>query len=90
MQLFFKNSYGQVRELARLDDYSLTNRELFNAAMSEIESFCSERSFKIHYTRLWNNTKQNDRDMTVFDVGSHTEFFYLDPPLDIESLRGGT
>lgn len=89
MQLFFKNSQGQMREIVKLDDYNLTNGELFNAAMSEIEAFCSERNFKIHYTRLW-NTKQNDSDMTVFDVGSHTEFFYLDPPLDIESLRGGT
>lgn len=87
MQLFFKNSQGQMREIAKLDDYSLTSGELFGAAMAEIEAFCKERNFKIHYTRMW-NAEKDGKEMTAFDVGSHTEFFYLDPPLQSNERQG--
>ena len=40
--------------------------------MKIIKCFCNERNFTIYYYRTW------ERDnVKVFDVGSHTEFFYL-------------
>lgn len=65
MKLIFQNSSGVERVIA------LPNNE--EEAMKEIYKFCEERNFKIYYVRTWmsNNRK-------VYDVGSHTEFFYLE------------
>lgn len=41
-------------------------------AMQKIQKFCEDRDFHIYYTRVWKDNK-----ITVFDVGSHTEFFHL-------------
>ena len=66
MKLYFENSRGKRRVIA--DPLSEEN------AYEIIHSFCEERNFKIYYTRSW-----RDKDgLKVFDVGSHTEFFYLD------------
>lgn len=35
-----------------------------------IHQFLDEHNFKSYYTRTWNNGKG-----TIYDVGSHTEFF---------------
>lgn len=66
MKLYFENSYGERRIIAE----PKTEEE----AMREIHKFCDDRKFKIYYTRSW----QDDDGLKVFDVGSHTEFFYLD------------
>lgn len=66
MKLYFKNSSGVKRIIAE------PNTE--NEAYEEICKFCEERNFKIYYVRTWKN-KDN---LKVYDVGSHTEFFYLD------------
>ena len=42
--------------------------------MEAIHAFCEERNFKIYYTRIW----RDDNGLKVYDVGSWTEFFYLD------------
>ena len=47
-------------------------------ALALINAFCEDRSFRIYYTRIWNRD-----DTTIFDVGSHTEFFYLTPKIDL-------
>lgn len=65
MELYFKNNRGEERKLADVKD----SRE----AMTEINKFCDERKFKIYYVRGWIE-KNGD---TVYDVGSHTEFFIL-------------
>lgn len=39
-----------------------------------IRSFLDERNFGSYYTRYWN---RNGR--TIIDVGSHTEFFSIEP-----------
>ena len=66
MKLFFQNYNGQERVVAEVND----ERE----AMKEINKFCSERDFKIHYVRTW---KGSDGRM-IYDVGSHSEFFILE------------
>ena len=66
MKLYFENSMGERRLIAE------PNTEL--DAWNEIHKFCDERDFQIYYVRTW----QNDEGLTKYDVGSHTEFFYLD------------
>lgn len=66
MKLYFENSRGQRRLIgAPADD---------DAAWKMIHEFCSERNFHIHYVRTWVVESSGE---TCFDVGSHTEFFYL-------------
>lgn len=74
-KLIFENSYGDERVIAECKD--------FKDAMKAINAFiltCNrnnpkDRQFKSYYTRSW---EENGR--TKIDVGSHTEFFYIDPP----------
>ena len=43
--------------------------------MQVIANFLDEHNFKSYYTRVW-HTDSDDR--TWFDVGSHTEFFFVE------------
>lgn len=65
MKLIFENSYGEERVIAEVHSEE--------EAYKEINKFCDERNFKIYYVRTW---AENGRKK--YDVGSHTEFFYLD------------
>ena len=65
MKLSFQNSKGVERIIA------FPNSE--EEAMKEIYKFCEERNFKIYYVRSWMSGNRK-----VYDVGSHTEFFYLE------------
>ena len=64
MKLYFENSRGQKRIIAEPE----TEEE----AWKEISKFCEDRRFHIYYVRTWSKD-----GATVYDVGSHTEFFYL-------------
>lgn len=66
MKLYFKNSSGKRRLIAKPKNHE--------EVMKEINKFCSDRNFKIHYTRTW----VGGDGLKVFDVGSWSEFFYLD------------
>ena len=66
MKLYFENSYGQRRIIAEPKDR--------DGAWEHIHAFCEERNFKIYYVRTW----RTPDGLEVYDVGSHTEFFYLD------------
>lgn len=65
MKLYFENSNGRRRVIAE----PKTEEE----AYKEIKKFCEDCNFKIYYTRIW-MTPEGEK---VYDVGSHTEFFYL-------------
>lgn len=65
MKLYFRNGRGEERVIAEP-----TNKE---EVSKEINKFLDEHNFKSYYTRVWN---ENGR--LKFDVGSHTEFFYLE------------
>lgn len=67
MKLVFQNSRGHERTIADV--------KTADEAYSEIKKFCRERDFHIYYTRIL----QDDDGVTVYDVGSHTEFFKLYP-----------
>ena len=65
MKLYFQNSRCEERVIAEP-----TNRE---EVSKEIKKFLADHNFKSYYTRVW---EENSR--LKFDVGSWSEFFYLD------------
>lgn len=73
MKLIFETSYVQERVIAEVKDE--------NEAIKEINKFIDDcnakrtdgKKFEIYYIRSW---EQDGRKK--FDVGSHTEFFYLE------------
>lgn len=79
MTIYFENSYGNMRSIAEIDPF-LPFDEQKDGAYAAISNFCRERSFAIYYVRTW-NVPVGGKIMTKFDVGSHTEFFYSDPPI---------
>lgn len=73
MNLYFSNSKKQERLIAT----PATEKE----ALSEMKKFCEERNFEIHYYRSW---AVGDR-RRCYDVGSWSEFFYLEFPTEEEA-----
>lgn len=71
-----------MRVVAELDGYS-SDKEIINAARLEIEKFCKNYNFTVHYMRTW-NVDVDGVTMTKIDVGSYTEFFYLNPAVSVE------
>lgn len=69
--LEFENSLGKRREIARFESEPSVAEE---HAMEYIHVFCEDRDFRIYYVRITRH-----EGYTWFDVGSHTEFFYLTP-----------
>ena len=65
MKLLFSNSYGIERVIGEPNCLS--------EAIRIISDFLEEHSFKSYYTIM-----QFEGNRLAFDVGSHTEFFYLD------------
>lgn len=65
MKLIFKNSKGEERIIAEVKN----EKEAFK----EMDKFCEERNFTIYYVRSWMSGNRKK-----YDVGSHTEFFYLE------------
>lgn len=65
MKLYFENSYGERRIIAE--------PKTEDEAWKEVNKFCDDRNFKIYYIRNWINKE----GLKVYDVGSHSEFFYL-------------
>ena len=66
MKLYFENSYGDRRVIAE--------PQTEDEAYKEIYKFCGDRNFEIYYVRTWRTAD----GLKEYDVGSHTEFFYLD------------
>ena len=64
MKLYFENSRKERRIIAEPN----TEEE----AIKEINKFCDDRNFEVYYIRTWER-----QETKVYDVGSHTEFFYL-------------
>lgn len=76
MVLYFGNSIERKRIIAfpkSIDD-----------AHREMKKFMDERNFKSYYTRVW-----KEDEMLKFDVGSHTEFFFLDG-INFDEYKNGT
>ena len=69
MKLYFENSKGERRIIAEPKSR--------DGALEMIHAFCEERNFTIYYIRTWRVNEGVDAGADVFDVGSHSEFFYL-------------
>ena len=65
MKLYFENSSGEERLIA--------SPKTEDEAMKEIRNFCIKRNFKIYYYRI---NKFPHRYQ--YDVGSHSECFWLE------------
>lgn len=72
-RLLFENSLGQEYEIARGSQ---------NECIQAINDFCNDHLFKIYYMRHW---QEDGREK--IDVGSHTEFFYLEQIGTSESVN---
>lgn len=71
-----------TREIAKIfdcerDGTPKSDKEIRAEAMLQIRAFAAARNFKIYYVRVWNADGK-----TIFDVGSHSEFFHLIPEVD--------
>ena len=65
LELFFKNGKGEEKLIAE----PLSREEV----IKDINKFLDDHNFKSYYTRVW---EENGR--LKFDVGSWSEFFYLE------------
>lgn len=81
-KLYFVNSKRVSREIMSLDGTHMTDAQIRKVAFAKMNEFCDERNFKIYYVRSW-----NEPGRTVFDVGSHTEFFHLVPEVKFEAEK---
>ena len=77
MILYFKNSLGEMRKIAKIDG-RMSRNKIVSKISQTISDFCKERNFTIYYTRIW-DIDVKGKKMTQFDVGSHTEFFFTYP-----------
>lgn len=64
MKLYFQRSNG---EYIKISDFAT-----YKNVEYEISKYCLSKGYAITYTRSW-----EDGRGTIFDVGSHTEFFVL-------------
>lgn len=80
--LKFKGTNGRPRKIAEINDLDdsgqpKSDQDILDEAYLLIHAFCAERNFRIYYSRTWNSD-----GATIFDVGSHTEFFHLTPAVN--------
>lgn len=66
MRLLFQNSHGEERVIAE----PTNKREV----IEEINKFLDEHNYKSYYM----NVCEEEKNKLWIDVGSHTEFFYIE------------
>lgn len=69
MKVYFCDRRDQMRLIAEASNE--------HEAWMAIHNFCTERGFVIPYIRSWKEPRDGVI-MTKYDVGSHTEFFYIE------------
>ena len=72
--LSFEDKRGKMHKLECFE--ADTGYVAWAHTMDHIRAFWEGQGRKIYYIRGW-----NEDNATVFDVGSHTEFFYLSPKI---------
>jgi len=78
--LYFKGINGKMRKIAKIAG-GKSDSEIREDIFAEIRNFCEEHDYAVDYIRMW-NTEKNGKPMTIFDAGSHTEFFYAEPAIE--------
>lgn len=81
--LKFKGYHGRPEKIAEIRDLNevgqpKSDQDILDEAFLLIHAFCAGRGVKIYYIRAWNRN-----GVTIFDVGSHTEFFHLTPAVSL-------
>lgn len=76
MKLYFENNNGIAREIAECHNKDEVMKEIHNFIDNCNKGKSKNKQFKSYYVRHW-----NEDNKTWFDVGSHTEFFYVTPCL---------
>ena len=73
--IYFKNSKGKETLIDRVQDIGGTDTGAFSNSFKAIMNFIklTNPDYKIFYTRMW-----EVEDRYCVDVGSHTEFFYIE------------
>ena len=79
MKLYFKNMYGKLKIVGKIDG-RMKKDKIENEAFRMIRGFCNDHNYMPYYYRVWEGELEG-RPATVFDVGSHSEFFYTVPPI---------
>ena len=74
MKVYFENSNKKKRIIADIPNG--TEEDACNA----IKKFLDEHNYKSYYQRRY-NIPVGGSTMTCIDVGSWSEFFYVDPPI---------
>ena len=76
MKLYFENAAGVSREIATCADEKEVFKEIHKFVNKCNKDRPKEKEFKIHYVREW-----VEDGKTWYDVGSWSEFFYVDKEL---------
>lgn len=66
--VYFKNSYGDKRKIGE----AISIKFIYKI----IDNFLKDHNYKSFYKRMW-----DEGNSTVIDVGSYTEFFYVEPKI---------
>lgn len=74
-KLWFGNRLGQERVIAECENFKEVNIAIDKFIAECNKKWPNKTPFKRYYTRIW-----NEGGRSVFDVGSHSEFFYFELP----------
>ena len=81
MKLWFGNSFGKRRIIAECANPQEVNKAIDNfiaeCNAAKARGAGNYKPFIRYYTRVW-----EEDGMVKYDVGSHTEFFYWEGPID--------
>lgn len=75
-ELFFKD--GECISVIQTLDENMSDEEARHAAFAAINKYSKEENEPVYYVRMWNN-----ENATMFDFGSHSEFFMLIPKIEV-------
>lgn len=74
MKLYFENSYGERRLIAQPREQTEVGLEIRRFIDKCNEGKPEDKKFRSYYCRTW----KDEDGLTIYDVGSHSEFFYLE------------
>lgn len=81
MILYFENGEDKRRKIADVPD-EMDKTGSLHFIMNLISGYCKMNKMSCPYIRLWKE-ERDGREVSVFDFGSHSEFFILDPAKEL-------
>lgn len=76
MKLYFENSQGISRQIAECHTEQDISKEIHKFIDDNNKNKPKTKQFKSYYTRSW-----SENGKTWYDVGSHSEYFWVDKEL---------